>query len=57
MVGKKKKKKRDESSEIGEMFFWKEEAVKGGRVQNEASTPSILFPTLVLWVQILSGEG
>jgi len=47
MVGEKKE---DGKREIGEMCFWEEGAEKGDRVQNEASTPSILFPTLVLWV-------
>jgi len=46
MVGEKKDGKR----EIGEMYFWEKRAEMGDRVQNEASTPSILFPTFVLWV-------
>jgi hypothetical protein len=52
MVGEKK----DERREIGEMCFWEKRARKGDRVQNEASASSILFPTLMLWVQILGGE-
>jgi len=53
MVGEKKRRETGDRRDV----LLGEGAEMGDSVQNEASTPSILFPTLVLWVQILGGEG